>query len=62
MIFTNDPLRDFRTYMSEEYLYEQSRPICSECGEHIMSDYLWDFHGMIYCEDCVREHREYIED
>lgn len=62
MFNTDDPLRDFQRWQDEEYLWEMSRPICDDCGEHITDEYMWEFHGLHYCENCVRNHRERIED
>ena len=59
---TDDPLGDYSRWEHEQYLWEQSRPVCFECGEHITDDYEWIFNGYIYCEDCVEKHREFIED
>jgi len=61
MIRTDDPLGDFNRYEAEQFLWEMSRPVCSDCGEHITGDYLWEFHGLIYCEDCVDRHKERID-
>ena len=60
--FTDDPLRDFNRYEMEQFLYEQSRPICDECGEHIMDEYYWEFHGLKFCERCVEDHKVRIDD
>ena len=62
MILTDDPLRDFDRYQMEQYLWEQSRPICHDCGEHITGEYLWEFDGNYYCESCVRERRQDVDD
>lgn len=62
MILTDDPLRDFNRWEDEEYLKKLALPICSDCGEPITGDYYWEFHGCYYCEDCVKEHRGYVED
>ncbi len=34
----------------------ESLPICSECGEPIQDDMLYDFDGTLICQDCMREH------
>ena len=62
MIRTNDPIQDFLNYDYEQYIKEISRPVCCECGDYITDEYLWDFHGMYYCEKCMRDHRERIDD
>ena len=41
----------------------RSRPVCACCGEHIQSEALWDFDGVLYCDECAREEfRKYTED
>lgn len=62
MFWTDDPLKDFNRCEAERYLWEQSRPLCFDCGDPITGEYLWEFHGYYYCEDCVRNHRERIDD
>lgn len=37
----------------EEWKWEQSRPVCKRCKDHILDDFLWDINGDIYCEDCA---------
>ena len=61
-MFSDDPLRDYNRWEHEQYLWEMSRPVCCDCGEHITGEYMWNFHGQYYCEDCVREHREQVEE
>lgn len=62
MIYTDDPLRDFERWEDEQYLWEQNRPICCECGEHITDEVMWEFEGKNYCERCVNDHKQYIID
>ena len=62
MIRTDDPLRDFNRWEDEQYLWELSRPVCFDCGNPITGEYKWVFHGQDYCEDCVRDHRERIDE
>ena len=38
-------------------------PKCDSCGKTIQDDFLYDIHGDIYCEDCMREEfMRYVED
>ena len=62
MIMSDDPISDYGRWDYEQYLKEQARPVCNDCGEHIMGEYKWEFHGLYYCENCVQEHRSYTED
>lgn len=59
---TNDPLRDFSRYDYEEQKWLASRPTCSECGEPIITKTAYRFDGELICEDCMYEHRIYIEE
>lgn len=62
MIWTDDPLRDFDRYESERFLWEQSRPVCTDCGDPITDEYMYEFHGQYYCENCNQDHRIRIDD
>ena len=62
MNWSDDPVRDYSRWETEQYLKELKRPVCCDCGEHIMDEYMWEFHGQFYCERCVEDHKEAIED
>ena len=38
------------------------RPVCSECGENIQSEMAHLIHGKWYCEDCMENFKELVED
>ena len=38
------------------------RPVCSECGEAIQSEMAFLIHGDWYCEDCMENFKELVED
>lgn len=40
----------------------QSRPVCVKCGEHIQDEVAYDIDGDIYCPQCIREMRFFVED
>ena len=46
---------------SEQFFKEIKRPVCNDCGNPIMGEYLWEFHGLYYCEDCLDNHKESID-
>lgn len=46
---------------AEEQRWLDSLPKCCDCGEPIQDDYLYDICGDIYCEECIRNFREYTE-
>ena len=44
----------------EEYIARL--PICSECGEPIMCDFLYKINDELICEHCMDKHRRPTED
>ena len=62
MIYTDDPHRDFLRYEEEMEEKLKERPVCDECGEPIRSDNLYEFDGVLFCEDCIEEHRHSVEE
>jgi formylmethanofuran dehydrogenase subunit E len=38
------------------------RPVCECCGEHIQGDTAYLIHGDWYCEDCMDNYKELVED
>lgn len=61
MIRSDDPIRDYARYDTEQFFKEMKRPICNDCGNHIMGENLWEFHGLFYCEDCLDNHKVSID-
>ena len=39
----------------EQELWEQKRPICCECKNHITDEYAYEINGDIMCWDCAEE-------
>ena len=56
MSFTDDPIRDFEKHDAEQERWLQSRPVCSECGEHIQDEELFDIDGDLVCEECLTDY------
>ena len=56
MSFTDDPIRDFEKHDAEQERWLQSRPVCSECGEHIQDEDLFDIDGDLVCEECLSDY------
>lgn len=53
--------------MWKQYEWEKERrlnrlPFCRECGEHIQSDYAYQFEGKYICPDCVEGHRVEVKE
>ena len=40
----------------------KSLPVCSECGEHIQQEYAVKINGDWYCDNCLDDMREEIEE
>ena len=38
------------------------RPVCECCGEHIQSETAYLIHGDWYCEECMDNYKELVED
>lgn len=57
-----DPLQEF--YKHEDMKMQEALryPVCSECGERILSEWCYQFYdksrGKVYiCEDCIFDHK-----
>lgn len=62
MIWSDDPIKDFSRWDYEQYIQEQSCPVCNDCGDPITGEKYWEFHGIYYCENCVGEHSHYLDE
>lgn len=62
MYRSDDPLRDFDRWDFDEERWLASRPKCAECGEPITTDTAYRFEGELICEDCMHEHKVWIEE
>lgn len=63
MYRTDDPIADYDRYDRERTKWLESKPKCSECGEHIQEDTAVHIYNVIigdrwYCDDCLRNMRE----
>ena len=63
MIWLSDnPASDAERWEEEKRHMYDNRPICSECGEHIRSDYGYWFGKQMICQDCLDNlHRERMD-
>lgn len=43
---------DFEDRERDDEKFEQSRPVCAICGEHILGDVYFEDDDGKYCEDC----------
>lgn len=66
MRYTDDPVADFEAHDREQERQREKLPTCANCGEKIMSDYLYEIEGVQVCPDCMdsdyrRSTDDYIE-
>lgn len=50
---TDDPLRDFNNWDSEQNKWLEQRPVCADCGEHIQDDQAYYINGEWICPNCM---------
>lgn len=55
MYRTGNPLSDFLRHDAEMEEAAELLPVCSECGEHIQSDYLYEINDELICESCMKD-------
>ena len=58
---TGDPLADFERYDAEKERELEKLPVCSECGEPIQSEYLYEIVDETYCESCMDGFRKSVD-
>ena len=63
MTFTDDPIADFLRHDAQQEQALSKLPECSECGERIQDDYLYEINDEVICEDCLNHYyRKAVED
>lgn len=62
MIRTDDPIADALEYDSEFEDWLKTRPVCSECGEHIQEETAIRLSAGWVCEDCISAGRHFVEE
>lgn len=50
---TDDPLRDFDRYDSEQQRNLDMLPKCDICGEPIQDDYCYEINDELICHECL---------
>lgn len=45
-------------YDAEQEKWLKERTVCSECGEHIQEDYLYEIDGDLVCQDCLKDYMD----
>lgn len=53
----------FDSHQARQDKWLESRPECSECGEHIQEDCCYEINGEYICESCMKDnHRKWVDD
>jgi hypothetical protein len=61
MNFSNDPVADAerRDVANDKWLAQ--RNVCFGCKDYIQEEYAYRIEGHLYCENCVKDSREYFD-
>ena len=62
MFHTPDNYSRWQQHDTEQENRLNELPECSECGEHIQSDFCYEVNGEYICEECMEGHKKYTED
>lgn len=62
MAWTDDAAADFERHDAEQERKLAKLPICSECGEHIQDDFLYDINGELICPQCLNDNYRKMTD
>ena len=63
MCYSDDPIRDFLRHEAKRERELEKFPECSECGEKITDEYLYEINDELICEECLnRYHRRSVDD
>lgn len=54
-IYSGDPVRAHEAHEISLYKYEQLRPVCKCCGEHITDKIGFYLNDEWFCKSCVEE-------
>ena len=54
MFYSDDPVADFERYDAKQQEALKQLPTCTNCGEPIQDDYLFDVDGELFCEECMK--------
>ena len=62
MYYSDNPIADAERYSADREERLRRLPICCECKEHIQQEKAVCISGDWYCDDCLDDMREEIED
>lgn len=61
-MYTNNPIADFHRYDAEQNRRLERLPVCHNCGEPIQQNRAVHIDDWWFCDDCLKDLREDIED
>lgn len=63
MFYTDNPLRDFERYSTEQEEALAGLPICCECKQPIQTERCFEFDDKLICPHCMEEnHLVWVDD
>lgn len=60
MNFSSDPVADAERREVDYDKWLKTRNMCFSCGDYITEDYAYRIDGHLYCQNCIKESREYF--
>lgn len=57
-----DVLDEFNSYDAEQSEALKRLPVCCVCGEPIQGEMLYEIGDELFCEECIRDCRRYVDD
>ena len=61
-MYTDDPIADFLKHDKEQARWLVRLPLCVKCEEHIQQEDVLCIDGKYYCDNCLENMREPIDD
>ena len=62
MTKTGDPFRDYDRWEGIQWNEARKRPVCEVCGAPIYEDYAFRIGYDLWCDRCIQDSKEYIDD
>ena len=62
MFYSDDPVSDFERHDAEQERARRKLPVCCECKDHIQQETAVRINGNWYCDGCLENMREEIEE
>ena len=57
-----DVLDEFNRYDREQSEALERLPVCCICGEPIQGEMLYEIGDELFCEECIRDCKRYVDD